>query len=175
MEEISLYGAGPLFNIADRHHNLLLERELKALGYKEILPQREAMKFFDGQKFDVMQICRDCENKAMTTPVIIANIDGPDADSGTADEVGVARATKILAEMFPAIPWKPIIICVRTDFRTDMEREIGFNAMFRLADKVIYKPAFVNSLEEVTVFYKELARAIDEAIKEIMAKRARES
>lgn len=171
-EKISLYGAGPLFNIADRHHNLLLQKELEALGYSVILPQKEAMRFFDGQKFDVMGICGDCEDKSMTMPVIIANIDGADADSGTSYEVGVARATKKLAEMFPIIPWKLIIICVRTDFRTDLEKEIGYNAMFNKADKLIYKPAYVNSLEEVAVFYKELAEEIDGAIKEVLAKRA---
>lgn len=173
MEKISIYSAGPLFNIATRHHNLLLARELEALGYSVILPQKEAMRFFDGQKFDVAAICEDCEDKAMTTPVIIANIDGADADSGTSNEVGVARATKKLAEKLSDIPWvwNPVIICVRTDFRTDLEKEIGYNAMFNKADKLIYKPAFVNSLDEVAVFYKELAREIDKAIKEVFAAR----
>ncbi len=172
MEKISLYSAGPLFCIADRHRNLLLERELAALGYSGILPQWEAMRFFNGKNFDVMGICKDCENKSMTTPVIIANLDGPDADSGTAEEVGIARATKKLAEVFPVIPWEPIIICVRTDFRTDMEKEIGYNAMFKMADRFVYKPAYVNSLEEVAVFYRELALEIDKAIKEVIVKRA---
>jgi len=172
MEKITLYGAGPLFSIADRHHNLLLEKELKALGYVGILPQKEAMKRFDGQNFDVGGICEDCEEKSMTTPVIIANIDGPDADSGTALEVGIARATQKLAEMYD-IPWNPIIICVRTDFRTDIQKEIGYNAMFNLADKVIYKPAYVNSLVEVKQFYKELAEGIDKAIREVMAERSK--
>ena len=171
MESISIYGAGPLFNIASRHHNLLLEKELKALGYSVILPQREALKFFDGQKFDVAGICEDCEDKAMTTRVVIANIDGADADSGTSNEVGVARATKKLAEKIPSLPWNPIIICVRTDFRTELEKEIGYNAMFNKADKLIYKPAYVNSLEEVAVFYRELAMEIHIAIQEALGRK----
>lgn len=170
-EKIVIYGAGPLFNIASRLHNLFLERELTILGYVVVLPQREALNYFDGQKFNVMGICDDCEEKAMTTQVILANIDGADADSGTSEEVGVARATKMLAEKFPVIPWNPIIICVRTDFRTDLEKEIGYNAMFKKADKLIYKPAFVGTLEEAAVFYRELAQEIHLAIQENLARR----
>lgn len=153
MEKVSIYLAGPLFGVADRHRNLLLARELEALGYAVVLPQKEALKFFDGRTFDVMGICQDCRSQSVNNQVVVANIDGPDADSGTALEIGMAHISK-----------KPIIICVRTDFRTALEKEVGYNAMFNLANRVIYKPAYVNSLEEVAQFYKELAKEIDEVI-----------
>lgn len=154
MDKISIYLAGPLFDIADRHRNLLLAQELEALDYRVVLPQKEAIRFFDGKKFNVKAICDDCVNQSVNNDVIVANIDGPDADAGTALEVGTAYSSRK----------KPLIICVRTDFRTAIEKEVGYNAMFNLADSVIYRPAYVNSLEEAMEFYKELAKEIDEAI-----------
>lgn len=158
MDKISIYLAGPLFGVADRHHNLLLAQELEALGYAVVLPQKEAMKFFDGRTFDVVGICQDCRSQSVNNQVVVANIDGPDADSGTALEVGMAHISQ-----------KPIIICVRTDFRTALEKEVGYNAMFNLANRVIYKPAHINSLEEAAQFYKELAKEIDTIIKAYVA------
>lgn len=98
----------------------------------------------------------------MESDVIVANLDGPDTDSGTALEVGISLATALLTNQN-----KPKVICVRTDFRTNREQEIGINAMFNLADKLLYLPAYVNSLEEVTEFYENLAKKIDAAIKEL--------
>ncbi len=175
-EKISIYLAGPLFCLADRHQNLLLAKELEELGYLVILPQKEAIKFFDGTKFDVVGICEDCRSQSMSRRVVVANIDGTDADSGTSMEVGMAHATAMIAKGLlmarsVTLPIPPVVICFRTDFRTSMEHEVGYNAMFNLADKLIYKPAYVNSLEEIATFYKELAQEIDEAIKEALIKR----
>lgn len=156
MGKISIYLAAPLFGIADRHHNLLLARELEKLGYLVILPQREALKRFDGQKFDLKGVREDCKQDSINSKVVVANLDGTDADSGTSLEVGMALVNK------------PMVIGVRTDFRTDLEKEIGINGMFGLTDKIIYKPAFVvNSLKEVAKFYEELAKEIDRTIKEL--------
>lgn len=163
MAKISIYLAGPLFSIADRHHNLLLAQELERLGYEVILPQKEALKFFDGKRFDLRGISEDCKRQSMENDVIVANIDGPEADSGTAFEVGIAFSVV-------SITSKPKIICIRTDFRTNREQEIGINGMFELAGRVIYMPAFVSSLEEIARFYKNLAEKIDNAIKELVDK-----
>lgn len=162
-ERISIYLAGPLFGIADRHHNLQLARELERLGYLVVLPQKEALKFFNEQSFDLDGIKEDCKKQSMENRVVVANIDGPDADSGTAVEVGIAVITALLSSQN-----KPKVICVRTDFRTDIKKEIGINGMFGLADEIIYKPAYVNSAEDVVQFYVELAEKIDETIKKIM-------
>ncbi len=164
MAKISIYLAGPLFGIADRHHNLVLAQELEKLGYKVVLPQKEALKFFDGERFDLRGISENSKTQSMKNDVIVANIDGPDADSGTAIEVGIA----LLAA---SITNKPKVICIRTDFRTNREQEVGINGMFELADRVIYAPAFASSLEEVTGFYKSLAKKIDNAIKELIVRK----
>jgi nucleoside 2-deoxyribosyltransferase len=152
IKNIKIYLAGPLFGIADRHHNLLLALRLESLGYEVILPQKEALKFTNGSSFDLRKIVENCSSEAMKSDCIVANVDGADADSGTAIEIGIGVATAMAS-----IPRKPVIICIRTDSRTDIEREKGMNAMIQLADRVIYKPALVNTLDQVHEFYANLA------------------
>ena len=166
MAETTIYSAAPLFNISERAHNLRLAEEIRQLGYKVILPQEEATKFFDGKKFDLDRICEDCAVKAAGCEVILLNLDGPDADSGTSLEGGIALYLKTILKK--EIPERPLVIGVRTDFRTAMEQEVGMNAMFRLADRIIYKPAFANSFAEVDEFYRGLAREIDVAIRSFL-------
>jgi hypothetical protein len=161
MEKIGIYMMGPLFGIADRHHNLLLSRELETLGYEVVLPQTEALNFFMDGLFDTNAIARDCRTQSMQRKVALANIDGPAADDGTAFEAGIAHATALLRKRFEN---RPILICIRTDFRTVPEKEVGINAMFNLSYGIIYKPAFATTIEEVAVFYKELAAEISEKI-----------
>lgn len=157
MAKIKIYLAGPLFGIADRHHNLLLAQELEKLGYDVILPQKQALKFFDGKRFDLKGISEDCKKHSKKNNFIVANIDGPDADSGTAIEVGIALSVESSVN-------RPKVICIRTDFRTNREQELGINGMFELTDRVIYMPAFVGSLQEVAEFYKDLAKEINIAV-----------
>lgn len=154
-DKARIYLAGPLFGIADRHHNLLLAQELERLGYTVVLPQKEALKFHDGHRFNLKKIGENCRTQSIKSDCIVANIDGPDADSGTAIEIGIGLSAASLSSRS-----KPSVICVRTDFRTDREREIGINRMVELADKVIYRPAFVESLEDVAKFYAALAKEI---------------
>jgi len=131
----------------------MLARELTILGYEVILPQIEGEKFIVKGKPDIKAICEDCRSRAMTCDVLVANIDGTDADSGTAVEIGLAVATGI-----------PVVICVRTDFRTDMDKEVGVNGMLVIGDiECVYLPAFVNSLSEIPEAYQYLAISIRNA------------
>ena len=50
MEKKKLYLAAGLFNAGERLHNLYLEKHLNMLGYEVILPQREALKFFQERR-----------------------------------------------------------------------------------------------------------------------------
>ncbi len=158
---MDIYLAGPLFGISDEIRNLRLGNALALRGYDMILPQQRALKFSKDGKPDIKAICVDCKRQAMMCDVIVANIDGPDADSGTAMEVGIALAS----------PMKPITICVRTDFRTSLENEVGINGMFQLVDEVIYMPAYVSSLNDEESFYLGLAEEIDKAIHRAQYKR----
>lgn len=122
----------------------------------------EATKYFKDNKFNLLGVCEHCAEQAIKSDVIVANIDGADADSGTSIEVGLACHAKFFGKK------GPLVICYRTDSRTALEQELGINAMFQLAHKIICKPAFANSISEVKKFYEELAREIDEAIRSLL-------
>lgn len=149
-----IYLAGRLFNAGERLHNLYLEKYLKQLGYSVVLPQREAAKFFDGKTFNMDALVQDCMmHSANRKSICIANIDGPDADSGTAFELAVAIVSTGRAVVY------------RTDFRTDMDKELGVNAMLRApGTHFVYDPCFFTKLEEVDSYYWGLAQRIHQAI-----------
>lgn len=155
----TIYLAGGLFNAGERLHNLFLERYLIKLGHKVILPQREALKFFDTEKgqFDVAGIVEDCrKSSANPRNILVGNADGADADSGTCVEYGMA------------ITATGKVVVYRTDFRTAPEKEIGVNAMLKAKGTTfIYHPSFFTELEQVDKYYTELAQKIHEAVKEM--------
>lgn len=155
---MKIYLAGALFNAGERLHNLYLEKYLKALGYEVELPQREALKAFDGKIFDVKTIVRACRN-ASSDPenIFVGNADGPDSDSGTCVEYGFAIASAGNAVIY------------RTDFRTALDRELGINAMLTgEGTEFVYEPCFFTELDQVDAYYAGLAARIDEAIKKII-------
>jgi nucleoside 2-deoxyribosyltransferase len=95
-----LFLSGPLFTVAERDFNAGLARFLEAQGFDVWLPQERATG--GGAK----AIFRSCVKGVEWADAVVACMDGPDPDSGTAWEVGFAYAKK-----------KPII-CYRTDFRS---------------------------------------------------------
>jgi len=168
MKPTKVYLAGPLFGIADRHHNLLLGRELKKRGYLVVLPQNEALKHYHGGRFDLKNVSKNCMKLSMTSDCVVANVDGAEADAGTAVEIGIALSTAAVRHKR-----KPVVVCVRTDVRTGIDREVGMNGMLQLADSIIYKPAKAGTLKEVADFYSTLAAEIDASIKNSLAIRSR--
>ncbi len=150
----TIYLAAGLFNAGERLHNLFLEKFLKKLGHKIILPQREALKFFDGKQFNVDDIVENCKQSCINPKhICVACADGADADSGTAVEYGMAIISSGRA------------IVYRTDFRTAEERELGVNAMLKAkGTNFIYHPCFFTELDEVNSYYEELSRKIHEKI-----------
>lgn len=158
-EDIYLYLAGGLFNAGERLHNLMLEKHFKAIGYKVILPQREALRFFSDVtgSFDIAGIVADCQDKCSQKDVVyVGCADGADADSGAAVEFGIAVTVNGRAVVY------------RTDFRTALEKELGVNAMLRPKGTIfIYNPCFFTELEDVDAFYRDLALRIHQAILQI--------
>lgn len=154
----TLYLASGLFNAAERLHNLFLEKYLKALGHEVILPQREAKEFFDDQRddkrFDINKIAEECRKRCLNPEnIYVGNIDGPDADSGTCVEYGVA------------VTATGRVIVYRTDLRTAEDKEVGVNAMLKLRGTVfIYFPCFFTELDQVEPYYRALAQKIHEAL-----------
>jgi nucleoside 2-deoxyribosyltransferase len=137
--------AGPLFSAADRTHNLKLAAYLTFEGYDCILPQETKL-------INLKEIAEQCFNSCSSSDIVLANLDGPDADSGTSMEVGIALA------LHP----RPIVIGYRTDFRTAIDKEVGINAMFKLVDHIVYMPSWniVDYIKQSDEFYRALADSI---------------
>jgi nucleoside 2-deoxyribosyltransferase len=116
-----IYLAGPLFTAAERAFNRRLRDSLQQFGYDIWLPQeheprsRAAMDIFlaDVQGLD-------------SSDVVLANMDGPDPDSGTCWECGYAYKKK------------PIIV-YRTDFRQSGDTDTtAYNLMLtESADEIV--------------------------------------
>lgn len=153
----TIYMAGPLFTAAERVHNIRLAGALRAYGYNIILPQKDTNQFFPDGRFDLHGTCAYDLICATNYDLVLANIDGPDADSGTCVEVGAAMASHIK------------VLCVRTDIRTDTKSEVGVNGMLQLADRIIYKPALFTDLTTLKIFYEELVEDIVKYIRELEA------
>lgn len=97
---MKLYLAAPLFTSAERMFNVRLKTALQAYGYEIWLPQEQEPRDLTAQS--IFQ--KDVEGIDWADTVV-ACMDGPDPDSGTAWECGYAYGKG-----------KPVI-CYRTDFR----------------------------------------------------------
>lgn len=124
-----IYFAAPLFTKAEINFNLQVSDYLASQGYRVFLPQQEC------QNKQEQEIYQTCLLGLTSASVVVAVLDGADADSGTCWECGYAVAK--------GIP----VIAVRTDFRQSGDTK-GFNAMlFYSASAVI--EASDNLLEDI--------------------------
>jgi len=115
---MKLYLAGPLFTLAERQFNeRLAELVSQATGVEVILPQERA-KLFLGKSDGLRLIFKDCLEMVDASDVVLAILDGADADSGTCVELGYAWGRG-----------KPVI-GVRTDFRSSEDRGLNSCLMF---------------------------------------------
>lgn len=100
----TVYLAAPLFSEAERDFNRKLRDEIKSAGFNVFLPQEDSNNIKGDNRQEIIF------NKNMaaieSSDIIVAVVDGTDADSGTAWEIGYAFAKG-----------KPVI-GLRTDFRT---------------------------------------------------------
>jgi nucleoside 2-deoxyribosyltransferase len=114
-----IYLAAPLFTKGEQDFNLSICKYLTDNGYRVFLPQQECAQ---KQGKDIYQTCLSGLKSAA---IVIAIVDGADADSGTCWECGYAVSQ--------GIP----VVAVRTDFRSSGDTR-GFNAMiYYSATKVI--------------------------------------
>lgn len=97
---IKLYLAGPLFTTAERAFNSALEVQCREQGFEVWLPQDH-----EPREQTAKAIFLEDVKGIDWADIVVANMDGPDPDSGTCWEVGYAYAQK-----------KPIF-CFRTDMR----------------------------------------------------------
>ena len=112
---MKLYFAGPLFSTPERAWNAEVAAALRAAGHEVFLPQEKERGLADPAIFaaDVGGID--------SADALVAIMDGPDPDSGTAWEVGYAFGTK-----------KPVVL-VRTDTRTLAGNAGDYNPMLTQA------------------------------------------
>ena len=143
-----IYLAGPLFSVAERDFNARLADQLRLAGHEVFVPQeieqrsKTARQMFEG---DVAGIDW-CE-------VVLANMDGPDPDSGTAWECGYAFGRKA-------------IVVFRTDFRAAEEPgKAPFNLM--LSESATRCLDLAASDKDLVVDFKTVAAAILRALAEL--------
>jgi nucleoside 2-deoxyribosyltransferase len=85
-----IYLAGPLFTVAERRWNLDLANALRAHGLRVFLPQEEATRRASGKAHDARDRFEMSIELIGRCDAVVAVLDGPDIDSGTAFECGVA-------------------------------------------------------------------------------------
>lgn len=126
---MNIYLAGPLFTAGERNFNRELAGSLAETGFTIFLPQNEC----DGLN-GPEDIFRKCCEGLQRADIVVAVLDGSDADSGTAWETGYAFAK--------GIP----VFGVRTDFRVQGD-DRGLNLMLsRSCTKLIE----CSSLEDIS-------------------------
>jgi nucleoside 2-deoxyribosyltransferase len=131
-----VYLAAPLFTQVERRWNRELARLLEERidGLKVVLPQdcRVDGRYNDRRRLE--ELFTRCIEGVRAADVVVAILDGPDADSGVAFEMGYAHASG-----------KPIV-GVRTDFRQSQER--GVNLMVsRPCAEFVCRMSFNESVE----------------------------
>ena len=146
-----IYLSGPLFTQAERRWNrqLAAELEQRIAGAQVILPQdfKVGSSYNNPKNFPkIFDACLDALREAN---VVVAVLDGPDVDSGTALEMGVAHEL--------GIP----IIGVRTDFRESQDR--GVNIVVAAACATLLREMSFG--EDLTQLAKDLAGKIVAALK----------
>jgi nucleoside 2-deoxyribosyltransferase len=143
---MKIYLAGPLFTTAEQEFNRQLRDLLESAGHEVWLPQEH-----EPRERSAQAIFETDVTGLDSAEVVVANVEGPDPDSGTCWECGYAYRKK------------PIIL-----FRTDF-REAGdvpgspFNLMLSTsATKVIVAP--LASMEELA---SRIVSALSEVQSEI--------
>lgn len=143
---MKIYLAGPLFTSAEREWNVQLARQLTRYGFEIWLPQEQE---------PVERTARNVFFKDVEgldwTDVVVANMDGPDPDSGTAWECGYAYAKG-----------KPVL-AYRTDFRSAGDaHETPYNLM--LSESATERRVFIcMTVEEAASAISSSLRTIEKS------------
>ena len=110
-----VYLAAPLFSEAERKYNLSIAELLRKNFFEVYLPQQGGNDSPVRNKEEQVRIFSKNLAALESADIIVANIDGADADSGTAWEMGYASARG------------KTIIALRTDFRkVGSEEKVNF-------------------------------------------------
>jgi len=148
---VKIYLSGPLFTQAERRWNRRLAGELeeRIAGAQVVLPQDFKVGSSYNNPKNFPRVFRACLDALRESDVVVAVLDGPDVDSGTALEMGVAYER--------GIP----IVGVRTDFRESQDR--GVNLVIAGACTTLLREMSFG--EDVAQLAKDLAGKIVSAMK----------
>lgn len=145
---MKLYMAGALFSTAECSFNTKLAEQLRLRRHEVFLPQEHE------QRSDRPDLIFESDVAGIDwADCVLANLDGPDPDSGTCWELGYGYGTN------------KAIICYRTDFRLFEGVDKVNLMMTESADHVIYAPK---------LGVLELAERIDRALRELPTPAPRE-
>ena len=112
---MKIFIAGPLFSQAEREFNLKVDKFLRKHGFDTFLPQREVGELWKRIRKRGREAYRAIYEEDLRglegADTVVAILDGPDVDSGTAFEVGYACARG-----------KPVI-GIKTDMRVFAKME----------------------------------------------------
>jgi nucleoside 2-deoxyribosyltransferase len=140
-----LYLAGPLFSLAEQGFNADLARFLKAEGFEVWLPQEHEPRAKTARAIFEMDVAA-----IDAADMVVACMDGPDPDSGTAWECGYAFAKG-----------KPIV-CYRTDFRISGDTEgAPYNLMLTESATARFEVPFRTQRDD---FYRRLLQHITQVL-----------
>lgn len=148
---MKIYLSAPLFTQVQRRWNRLLATGLeeRIAGAEVILPQD----FKFGQSYnnpkDFPKIFRACVDSLREADAMVAVLDGPDVDSGTALEIGIAYER--------GMP----IIGVRTDYRESQDRGVNL-VVAGACTEILREMSFGEDMEQLI---KDLSGKIVAALK----------
>jgi nucleoside 2-deoxyribosyltransferase len=140
---MKLYFAGPLFTTAERTWNAEVTAALRAAGHEVFLPQ-EQEPGKDGPGIFATDV-----GGIDWSDGLVAIMDGPDPDSGTAWEVGYAFGTK------------KAILLVRTDFRSLAGSAGDYNPMLTQAATARIDLPAASTTEVISAILDALASVED--------------
>jgi nucleoside 2-deoxyribosyltransferase len=152
---VKIYLSGPLFTQVERRWNRLLAAGLeeRIAGAEVLLPQD----FKFGQSYnsprDFARIFEACLEGVRNADVMVAVLDGPDVDSGTALEMGMAYER--------GIP----IVGVRTDYRESQDRGVNL-VVAGACTQILREMSFGEDLDQLV---KDLCGKIVAALKQAQA------
>lgn len=126
-----IYLAGPLFSLNERVGNRRLAQAITTLMPDVTVELPQDYKYhgrFNDKRF-FLEVYKACIAGIEASDAVLANLDGPGCDDGTAFEVGYAVAK--------GIP----VIGIRTDYRAS--QELGCNLMLsRGCNALVHRPSF---------------------------------
>ena len=127
-----IYLAGPLFSLAEQGFNAELARFLESEGFEVWLPQEHEPRDKTARAIFEMDVAA-----IDWADMVVACMDGPDPDSGTAWECGYAYAKG------------KTIVCYRTDFRITGDTEgAPYNLMLSESATARFEVPFRTKQEE---------------------------